>query len=377
MSRGLGRAAALRGTLADAMLLTRAGARVARFFRGRPASGVPLVVAWDLNYACDCSCAFCGQDALQKTRKALAVDDAVNVAEKIGRARVGIVNLSGGEPLIAPAFFPVATRLRRFGVRVQLSTNGSRLAEKIDELAQVGLDTITVSLDSLNAERHDAWRGRTGLTEAVEAGLSAVRTDPRFRRTTLRLRYLVTSENVEEIVDFAEKWRGRVDAVGFQPVFVMGPGDIHHFDGSAYVMRSGLREAVREQMTTLMRRYPEYDDGYHRGMESFLFEPTSPPGKGRCLIPVVGMKVTADGRVVSCVDASVIAGDLKTQSVEEIWRGPVFENYRRLSLARKLPCSCWMAPTRINHALPGWAETVLSVGRPAVLAADGERTYSG
>jgi cyclic pyranopterin phosphate synthase len=102
---------------------------------------------------------------------------AVRVACSLGIDRV---RLTGGEPLVRPRVCELVARLKReTPVReVAMTTNGVLLARHVPELVAAGLDRLTVSLDSLRAERFrsitrfgkldDVWRG---IEQAAQAGL--------------------------------------------------------------------------------------------------------------------------------------------------------------------------------------------------------------
>lgn len=82
--------------------------------------------------------------------------------------------LSGGEPLLHAQFAEVATEVRRHGGDfVTLTTNGSLLESRhIDLFAELAFErlTLSVSLDSLVREEHDAFRRHRGaFTKAMKA----------------------------------------------------------------------------------------------------------------------------------------------------------------------------------------------------------------
>jgi radical SAM protein with 4Fe4S-binding SPASM domain len=90
--------------------------------------------------------------------------------------------LTGGEPLLAPAWDAVTTALHRGGIRWGLVSNGWALDDvRLAEARARGLCSLTVSLDGLEAA-HDRLRGRGGsfnravavLTQAAASGVPMV-----------------------------------------------------------------------------------------------------------------------------------------------------------------------------------------------------------
>ena len=106
------------------------------------------------------------------------LDDLVEAFVGLG---VRKVRLTGGEPLLRPGLVKYIHGLSRFSALedIAITTNGLRLAEKVAELKEAGLNRVTVSLDALNSELCGSINGRgigpkvilAGIDAALEAGL--------------------------------------------------------------------------------------------------------------------------------------------------------------------------------------------------------------
>ena len=93
------------------------------------------------------------------------------------------VAVVGDEPLIEggwPYTLSVLRSARDAGVSRSLITNGTLLADRTDALADVGLDSLFVSLDGVG-KFHDQTRGVEGAFEAAVRGLSAASSNPGLR----------------------------------------------------------------------------------------------------------------------------------------------------------------------------------------------------
>jgi cyclic pyranopterin phosphate synthase len=78
------------------------------------------------------------------------------------------VRVTGGEPFSRRGCLPFLTRLRKMGgvQHLHITTNGVKTARLLDELAAIGLDSINVSLDTLDHKRF--WKiTRRNYLEAV------------------------------------------------------------------------------------------------------------------------------------------------------------------------------------------------------------------
>lgn len=99
-------------------------------------------------------------------------------------ARLGIskVKLTGGEPLVRRGLPDLLRMIRAVpGIeQVTLTTNGILLKEQINELVYNGLDSVNISIDTLDPERYrEVTRG--GSVETVLEGLDAAADFPDLR----------------------------------------------------------------------------------------------------------------------------------------------------------------------------------------------------
>lgn len=91
--------------------------------------------------------------------------------------RLGVrkIRLTGGEPLLRPGLDKYIHSLKHLHQieDVALTTNGLRLAERVEDLRAAGLDRVTVSLDALDPGIAGQMNGRGIAPKAVLAGIEA------------------------------------------------------------------------------------------------------------------------------------------------------------------------------------------------------------
>ena len=66
----------------------------------------------------------------------------------LSRRRIKYLGIQGGEPLSNPEVDRIIADAVEIGMRVALVTNGWLLPRKMDAIADAGLRTLTVSLDT-------------------------------------------------------------------------------------------------------------------------------------------------------------------------------------------------------------------------------------
>lgn len=100
------------------------------------------------------------------------LDDLVEGFVQLG---VQKVRLTGGEPLLRPGLAKYIYGLKHLHKikDIAITTNGLRLAEKVGELKEAGLDRVTVSLDALDPEIAGKMNGRGIAPKSVLAGIEA------------------------------------------------------------------------------------------------------------------------------------------------------------------------------------------------------------
>lgn len=110
--------------------------------------------------------------------------------------------LTGGEPTVRHGLLDLVTMLRRVpGIEdLSLTTNGQRLVELAGPLKEAGLDRVTVSLDSLKADRFKRIT-RTGDLHAVLAGIDRA-VDVGFGSLKINC-VTMRGTNDDELPDFA------------------------------------------------------------------------------------------------------------------------------------------------------------------------------
>lgn len=174
----------------------------------------PGAVVWDVTYACPLRCGFCYSESGRRPSRQLKRTDLFRVVDALVELGPETVVLSGGEPLVVPAVFEVAERLRAGGVAVHLYTGGWPRRD-IAPVLQL-MTNVTVSIDGATAPTHDRLRGRVGSfdraleTAALLSVGAAARAEP-----AVGVDYTVTRSNFGETADFCRLVAARLPALHY------------------------------------------------------------------------------------------------------------------------------------------------------------------
>ncbi|MEW6002400.1 MAG: radical SAM protein [Nitrospirota bacterium] len=102
-------------------------------FAGLPCTFVRLA-------GCNLRCSYCDTIYAYNEGTDFTEDEIIS---RVKRSRIGLVELTGGEPLLQKEVFPLIKRLLDYGYRVLVETNGSISTAEIDRRALVILDIKT------------------------------------------------------------------------------------------------------------------------------------------------------------------------------------------------------------------------------------------
>ena len=184
----------------------------------------------EVNEACNLTCPVCfaGSSTKHDAHRPLAEIEAMMDALVASEGEPDLLQLSGGEPTIHPAFFEILDAAKARPIRhLMINTNGLRIAREpgfAEALAgyMPGFE-VYLQFDSLRADRLKALRGadlskvRVQALEALErAGISTT--------LVVTLKKGLNDDEIADIVRFALKWRC-VRGVTFQPIQDAGRND--------------------------------------------------------------------------------------------------------------------------------------------------------
>ncbi len=184
-----------------------------------------VTLLWALRSPCHLACRYCYFGDLDEHRLSppggagqlshLSRDDApvasINAfLSSIGQSAVRRVFLAGGEPLNWPPALAVAGLLKDASVEVIICTNGIPLnrPEINDRLIGLGIDAVSVSVDSADPAHHDRYRpsrtGRHGWTEVVSGIRQLLATRGAFPVPKVGIYTVITRRNIPAIFQVAE-----------------------------------------------------------------------------------------------------------------------------------------------------------------------------
>jgi len=164
------------------------------------------IVVWNLTRTCNLKCVHCytASEACKYPGE-LTTDQCKEVLRDLAAFKVPAVLFSGGEPLVRPDLFELATYARSLDLHVVASTNGTLITRAIAErFKELGFSYIGISLDSAIPAVHDEFRGVQGAFERTMRGFRhCVEVGQKVGLRLTLTRH--TAQNLDRLFDFIEK----------------------------------------------------------------------------------------------------------------------------------------------------------------------------
>ena len=297
-----------------------------------------LHFSWNVTNVCNLACPHCYLDAVRRPASdLLTLKEGFRFIDEL--AEVGreyqFVNLvfSGGEPLArGPEIYELIAYARERGIVPVMGTNGTLITREVArKLAESGLSSAGVSIDSADPRKHDVFRGVEGAWEKavdgvrnlVDSGISA------------QIHFTLTPWNWMELRDIVELTL----KIGARAIRVFG---VVETGRAEYLVDEGFERIPYERVwMDIVRLSREYDlpirptcmpmfERFIRGMGEVL----SPGEMLRlrtygCMAGINYGRLNYNGDVTPCPYLPLRVGNVRERSFVEIWReSPILKKLR-------------------------------------------------
>jgi len=272
--------------------------------------GAPLYVAWQITNECNLACLHC----IEESGPGKAFRDELDQAQIFGildqmvELEVPYVSFSGGEPMVHPHFFAMVQRFCKSDGQLKIETNGHYLSpENCARLAELGVKAVQVSLDGASRETFNRMRVRGEFNTTVDGTRNL-----RAAGVPVEINFSPTQFNIHEIgaaIDLAYE----LGAYSFYTGRTMYTGNAVRTWGKL----APTEEQYSEFFGTLHAKADEY-----RGRMRVHFHEMGLLEELRYRLkhPAALLIVLPNGLVKLINALPFVCGDLRRQSLEEIWQ---------------------------------------------------------
>lgn len=290
----------------------------------------PTIVSWNLTRRCNLRCPHCyleaGPGQQVDTSNELTTEECLRLIDEMKALGTEMLILTGGEPLLRRDIYEIAHHASRQGVWVVMGTNGVLITDTVArKMVECGVKGMGISIDSLDPEKHNSFRGGTNAWELSVRALEICRA----HGLEVLIQATVMAANYAEIPRMIEFAREK-GAWSFNLYFLVQTGRGQQMNDlsaeQTETMLAYLAEAQDRYRPMLVRakcaphfKRIAYEAGLG-GLES-----------GGCMAGTQYCRITPDGDVTPCPYMTVVAGNIREQSFREIWEtSPVLLQLRDL-----------------------------------------------
>ncbi len=272
---------------------------------------VPAVLSLEITADCNALCPFCLRPVEdRRSRKMLPFSKIRQILDEVRELGGLFLEITGGEPLLHPAFEEIVCYARGLGFAVAVTTNGMLLnADHIDLFSAVGMYNVLVSVHAVDKVIYQKMFGvRSTPTHILNAIQEMVR-----RKIPVQVSFTATRLNIDHFGEVREALMELgLRAEDIAPTIMHERADGNNLAGLA---------PTEDQIINLYLRFPEYLRSRKKlGVTS--------------LTCVAGRSLAAvdfEGNVHPCTLFEFPVGNVFQSSFRAIWENaPALKNIRRL-----------------------------------------------
>lgn len=285
-----------------------------------------MILSWNTTKRCNLFCEHCYRESSPDAdcSTELSTEEGKTLLEDAAKAGFKIIIFSGGEPLLRKDIFELMEYTYDLNMIPALGTNGILLSEEIAaKLKEHHTSAVSISLDSLDADKHDAFRRCHGshalaiksIDSCLKAGLK------------VQINFTVTKRNVGELKDIIDYADSKSCSCFFFFLVDVGRGkDVYKYALNKeeykyaidFILDKSKKVSVDLKPTCAPQFMVEARDKkipmrYTRG----------------CIAGISYCCVLPNGDVHICPYSPIKAGSIREQSFDNIWKNSsVFKSLR-------------------------------------------------
>ncbi|MCJ8347663.1 radical SAM protein [bacterium] len=178
----------------------------------------PVMLNIEPTNKCNLKCVMCPRDLMTRPLGVMSIKDYTKLMIQAQEIGVSEVTLNGyGEPFITEEVYEMVSLAKQYGLNIKINTNGHYLNEKrILKLLEDPPQTLSISLDGATKEVYERVRVNGNfekVQKAISLFLKLRKEQGKENEVKLSLQIIKMDETQEEVDDFCNYWKDKVDEV--------------------------------------------------------------------------------------------------------------------------------------------------------------------
>ncbi|KXB02829.1 hypothetical protein AKJ35_00880 [candidate division MSBL1 archaeon SCGC-AAA833F18] len=272
-------------------------------------------VTWNVTSGCNFSCKHCYVPEVE--RQDLGTEEAKDLLDGLADFGVEELYMSGGEPLLREDLFELISYAVDSGLHTDVITNGWYMTEeKATKFGKSGASHVSVSIDGLE-DTHDDFRNKKGSFQKCVNAIKLLRSagvkiylSPTFSKHNLQQLPDLLDLASTLGTDFSSKVMIPMGQASKLKRYCLSPKEQKEFYKSLHTIMNSLDNGM--EITTTCNPYSIF-------LEDDKPEPDEERIRGGCTGGITLLCVGADGTVTPCSRLQVPLGNVREDSLEDIW----------------------------------------------------------
>jgi AdoMet-dependent heme synthase len=286
---------------------------------------VPLVVSWNITRKCNLKCSHCYINATtNELKNELNTDESKQLIDQISDVSRPLLILSGGEPLLRNDIYALIRYGTDKGLRMGLGSNGGLLDSRAAaKLANAGIKTVSVSIDSHVPTQHDDFRGVAGSWDKAINAIKVLREND----VLVQVNTTLTQQNynqIDDIMSLAEQ----IGVENFHLFFLVPTGrGAKMADISPQMYEDMIKGAFAKTHKHKLNVRPSCAPQFMRIAEGMGLDMRQ--WIRGCIAGMYYCRIYPNGDVTPCPYLPIRLGNIRENSFRNIWlNSPVFKALR-------------------------------------------------
>ncbi|MFZ9302909.1 MAG: GTP 3',8-cyclase MoaA [Sediminibacterium sp.] len=247
---------------------------------------------------CNLRCFYCMPEEdyhFTPSSKLMQAEEIETIAAVFVREGVNKIRLTGGEPLVRKDFANILKRLSTLGVQLTMTTNATRLHEFVDDIKNAGIQSLNISLDTLQKDRFILMTKRD-QHEQVMRNIQLMLDNGIGVKVNVVAMKGVNDEEINDFVRWTKDTPIHIRFIEFMPF------DGNQWNSDKVITLQEILDKVKTEFdfSSLERNAHETAKNYqvngHKGTFAVI-STMSAPFCGDCN----RMRLTADGKMKNCL----------------------------------------------------------------------------
>ena len=274
----------------------------------------PQYLVIETNSYCNMRCKMCAKsyDVSRNTGTNISYDNIKKIALEGKKIKIPSFFIGAeSECLINPNIKDIIKAIKNDGGGIDnfIITNGYELTSEISNLlVDLQWERVYVSLDAAYAETYKKIRGKDlfHVEENINR-LLKIRQERKSLLPLVRVSFVIQDENKDEIQDFIDKWKDKVDIIDFQ--------NLIHFE----------KMEIKENLPSV-----DY----------------------QCAAPFRTMMIDCAGNIHPCCceyGMKMLIGNIEKMTIEDAWNSNFMQNLRTSMIEKNLCSVCRNCAIKTEH----------------------------